>query len=240
MSGLPPTVTIDLREPALAAYFKARVGQALHDSYAGAPLVKFPEDLRVYEHLLWVQAADTVVEVGTYGGGSALWFRDRLRTLQTYGGSGRDPLVVSVDIDQGDAIDRLAAADPGFAEQIRLVEGDVRDPSTVAEVRRLVAGRLNCFVVEDSAHTYESTLASLEAFADLVPVGGFMVVEDGCVDIDALRLAPDWPRGVLPALRDWLATEAGRAFAVRRDLELYGMACHPEGFLQCKSSAAAG
>jgi cephalosporin hydroxylase len=95
-------------------------------------------------------------------------------------------------------------------------------------------------VVEDSAHTYETTLASLEALADLVPVDGFMVVEDGCVDIDALRIAPDWPRGVLPALHDWLATEAGRAFAVRRDLELYGMACHPEGFLQRKSAAAAG
>jgi cephalosporin hydroxylase len=238
MSGLPPTVTIDLREPALAAYFKARVGQALHDSYAGAPLVKFPEDLRVYEHLLWAQAADTVVEVGTYGGGSALWFRDRLRTLQAYGRIERDPLVVSVDVDQADAAGLLAAV--GSGQQIRLVEGDVRDASTVAEVRRLIADRTNCFVVEDSAHTYETTLASLEAFADLVPVDGFMVVEDGCVDIEALRLAPDWPRGVLPALHDWLATEAGRAFAVRRDLELYGMACHPEGFLQRRSSAAAG
>jgi cephalosporin hydroxylase len=237
MPGLPPTVTIDMREPAIAAYFKARVGQALHDSYAGAPLVKFPEDLRVYEHLLWAQAADTVVEVGTYGGGSALWFRDRLRTLQAYGRIGRDPLVVSVDVDQAGAADLLAAAE--FGEHIRLVEGDVRDASTVAEVRRLAADR-NCFVVEDSAHTYETTLASLEAFADLVPVDGFMVVEDGCVDIDALRLAPDWPRGVLPALHDWLATEAGRAFAIRRDLELYAMACHPEGFLQRRSAAASG
>lgn len=237
MRGLPPTVTIDMGEPALAAYFKARVGQALHDSYAGAPLVKFPEDLWVYEHLLWVQAADTVIEVGTYGGGSALWFRDRLRTLQTYGRIERDPLVVSVDLDQAGAAGLLAAA--GSGEQIRLVDGDVRDPSTVAEVRHLVAGR-SCLVVEDSAHTYETTLASLEAFADLVPVDGFMVVEDGCVDIDALRLDPHWPRGVLPALHDWLATEAGRAFEVRRDLELYGMTCHPEGFLQRKSSAAAG
>src|SRR5262245_46762880 len=126
MRGLPPTVTIDMREPALADYFKARVGQALYDSYAGAPLVKFPEDLRVYEHLLWAQGADTVVEVGTYGGGSALWFRDRLRTLQAYDRIGRDPLVVSVDLDQADAADRLTAVDPGFAEQIRLVDGDVR------------------------------------------------------------------------------------------------------------------
>jgi hypothetical protein len=37
---------------------------------------------------------------------------------------------------------------------------------------------------------------------------------------------------VLSALRDWLATEAGREFVVRRDLKLYGVSCHPHGFLQ--------
>ena len=58
-----------------------------------------------------------------------------------------------------------------------------------------------CFVVEDSAHTYETTLAALGSFARFVPQGGFFVVEDGCVDIEEMRLAPDWPRGVLPAMR---------------------------------------
>jgi cephalosporin hydroxylase len=90
--------------------------------------------------------------------------------------------------------------------------------------------------MEDSAHVYETTRGSLDAFAALVPAGGFMVIEDGCVDIDELRVSEDWPRGVLPALRDWLATEAGRQFVVRRDLELYGVSCHPYGFLQRVSS----
>jgi hypothetical protein len=65
-----------------------------------------------------------------------------------------------------------------------------------------------------------------------VPAGGFFDVEAGGVDADALRLDDAWPRGVLPALHDWLATDRGRAFRVRRDLELYGVSCHPEGFLQ--------
>jgi cephalosporin hydroxylase len=86
-------------------------------------------------------------------------------------------------------------------------------------------------VIEDSAHVYATTRATLDAFSALVPVGGFMVVEDGCVDIDELRIRNDWPRGVLP-LDDWLATEAGQAFVTRRDLELYGVSCHPRGFLQ--------
>ena len=62
--------------------------------------------------------------------------------------------------------------------------------------------------------------------------GGFFVVDDGCVDIEELRLKPDWPRGVLRALHEWLATPQGAAFRVRKYLELYGLSCHPSGFLQ--------
>ena len=94
----------------------------------------------------------------------------------------------------------------------------------------LVPPGARCMVIEDSAHEYDTTLASLRGLAHLVPRGGFFVVEDGCVDVEELRLDPAWPRGVLPAVHDWLTTEPG--FHVRRDLELYGVSCHPEGFLQ--------
>jgi hypothetical protein len=75
-------------------------------------------------------------------------------------------------------------------------------------------------------------MAALVGFAPFVPSGGFFVVEDGCVDIEHMWIHPDWPRGVLPALHDWLRTPEGREFTIRRDLELYGVSCHPEGFLQ--------
>jgi cephalosporin hydroxylase len=230
--GLPQVVSVDRTSDSLLEYWRARLAQHTSDTYAGVALAKFPEDLRVYEHLLWLQAPDTVIEVGTQFGGSALWFRDRLRTLRSYGRIDRAPLVVTIDTDQTRAREALRAADPRYEEQIELVEGDIQDGATVAAVRERMAGRVRCFVIEDSAHVYSTTRASLEAFAALVPVGGFMVVEDGCVDIEELRINDNWPTGVLPALDDWLATEAGRPFVVRRDLELYGVSCHPRGFLQ--------
>jgi cephalosporin hydroxylase len=229
---LPPAVSADLTTGPLLDYWRARVTQHLSDSYAGLKLSKFPEDLRVYEHMLWLQAPDTVIEIGTQFGASALWFRDRMRTLQAYGRIERDPLVVSIDVDQAAARAGLREVDPRYEEQIVLVEGDVLSPDTTAAVRELVAGRERRFVIEDSAHVYSTTRAALDEFAVLVPVGGFMVVEDGCVDVEELRISEDWPRGVLPALDDWLASTAGRDFQVRRDLELYGVSCHPRGFLQ--------
>ena len=76
----PPAVRAQLEAP-LRDYWLDRVRQHMQDSYLGVPLVKFPEDLRVYEHLLWRSRTNVVIELGTFRGGSALWFRDRLRTL---------------------------------------------------------------------------------------------------------------------------------------------------------------
>jgi len=200
---------------------------------------KFPEDLRVYEHLLWASRADVVVELGTQFGGSALWFRDRLRALEQYGRIRRGK-VISIDIDLAAAREALSTADPDHGASIMLVEGDVRDPTLPTKVRDLVPAASRCLVVEDSAHTYETTWAALEGFAWLVPYKGYFVVEDGCVDVEEMRLSESWPRGVLPALKAWLATSEGSDFTVRRDLERYGLSCHPHGFLQRTAPASRG
>jgi cephalosporin hydroxylase len=226
----PPAVQIGLDEP-VGDYWAKRADQVMRDSYAGVQMFKFPEDLRVYEHLMWLSRPDVVIEIGAYFGGSALWFRDRLRVLAGYGRS-RNPRVVSLELDAAPALSALAKADPDFAASITIVEGDVCDPSTANAVERLVPRGARCMVVEDSAHTFETTSAALSHYAGFVDLGGFFVVEDGCVDIEAMRVSDDWPRGVLPALHEWLETPEGADFRVRRDLEVYGISCHPEGFLQ--------
>jgi cephalosporin hydroxylase len=233
MATLPPSVSVNLETDSLLAYWRQRVAQHIHDVYAGVPLSKFPEDLRVYEHLIWLSAPEVVVEVGTQHGGSALWFRDRLWALRRYGRVD-NPSYVGVDIDQAAARRNIAQADP---TGITLIEGDVADAQTVRQVEEAVGGR-RCLVIEDSAHTYETTMASLRGLTDLVAPAGFFVVEDGCVDVEAMRIDPAWPRGVLPALNDWL--EEGQDFVVRGDLELYGVTCHPGGFLQRASRGAQG
>src|SRR4029077_13049492 len=84
MTELPPEITVDLAED-LRSYWRDRIRQHTRDVYADVRLSKLPEDLRTYEHLLWADRPDTVIEIGTQYGASALWFRDRLRTLQSYG-----------------------------------------------------------------------------------------------------------------------------------------------------------
>jgi cephalosporin hydroxylase len=228
--SLPPHVRAELGET-LRDYWLDRVRQHTHDSYAGLPMSKFPEDLRAYEHLIWDSNAQVVIEIGVQHGASALWFRDRLRTLHSYRRI-PDFRVIAVDMDLAAARTNLDRVDASWADSIELVEGDVLDPALPDRVRAQVPPGTPCLVVEDSLHTYDTTAAALRGFASFVMPGGYFVVEDGCVDVEEMRASDDWPRGVIPAIQDWLASPEGGEFELRRDLELYGISCHPHGFLQ--------
>lgn len=228
---MPPAIEFD-PDATVAELWRARLVQHVHDHYAGVLLMKFPETLRVYEHLLWRSCARVVIEIGVFQGGSLLWYRDRLRTFAGYGRV-ESPLVIGVDVDTGPARGSLDAADPSWADAIQLIQGDSSDPRVAAAVAELVPEGAQCLVVEDSAHTLESTRGSLEQFAAFVRPGGFFVVEDGVVDIAAvLPPGQSGAIGVLPAVRAWLGTTAGRKFQARPDLDPYGLSNSPGGVLE--------
>jgi cephalosporin hydroxylase len=225
MDLLPPTVEADLAAP-LHKYWIDREAQHVKDVYAGVRIQKMPEDLRVYEHLLWISRADTVIELGTNHGGSALWFRDRLSVLKTYYGWVEHPTVISIDVDHTKAHRAIGVDPPG----ITLLTADLGDGDLPDRVSALLQPGARCLVIEDTLHSYETTKAALDGFARFVPVNGFFVVEDGIVDVPHLRPDKDLPRGVLPAVDDFLARN--KDFRVRRDLERYGLTCFPGGYLE--------
>lgn len=202
-------------------YYRARIAMHTHDTYKGRIMAKFPEDLRTYEHLIWETQPEVIVELGTFAGGSALWFADRLQTLCDGG------TVITVDISPAAAFND--------ARIVHLV-GDISDKSVVDHVHSLCAGR-RVMVTEDSAHTYAVTSAALANYSDLVAPGCWMVVEDGVVDVPDLRI-PGWPSGVLPAIDDFMRTELAARFE-RHDLRPYGLTTHPTGWLRAKESVDA-
>jgi cephalosporin hydroxylase len=200
-------------------YVRRRLAEHLADSYMGVQMLKFPEDLRVYEHLLFDMRANVVIEIGVSSGGSTLWFRDRLHDLHRNGYI-EAPMQVAIDINPN----------PGLPPDVTFLEADVRDPELPARVGAMLTPDARPFVIDDSLHTYDTTYAALEGFTAFVPLGGYFVVEDTCVDVERLRIQDDWPRGAAIALRDWLQQHP--EFTARPELERYGVTCHPGGFLQ--------
>ena len=193
-NSVPRAVTVGPDTP-LRDYWAARAHQHTHDRYLGIKLSKFPEDLRVYEHLMWVAAPDTIVELGAQSGASTLWLRDRLRTLHAYGALGRAAARGRGRRRPRRSAPQRRAARPGVGGVDLLRRGRRLRPRRARGVGACFAPGAVCMVIEDSAHVYATTKAALELYADLIPPGGFFVVEDGCVDVPWMRIKPDWPRG---------------------------------------------
>ncbi len=231
--GGPPAACLPLEgrlKGPLRGYWFERHHQHSNDSYAGVLLRKFPEDLRVYEHLLWADRPNVVIEIGTLRGASALWYRDRLRTMAAYGRISAFR-VITIDLEAELARPYLDRADPNWEQDISLVSADICDESLPARIAEGLPPDARCFVIEDSAHVYDTTMAALNGFGRFVHPGGYFIVEDGYVDVETMRVKGH-PRGVLPAVADWLAGPGGADFTTRRDLELYGVTCFPKGVLQ--------
>jgi len=204
----------------LLDYYRARILNQMHyvDLYKGVRILKFPEDSRTYERLIEDSKPEVIVELGVERGGSSLWFADRLDALC---GGGE---VIGVDIDLERARKNIKDS------RITLIEGDLASPETIKTVKEAVAGR-KAMVIEDAAHTYECTMAAMENYWDLVPVGGWFIVEDGIVDIEPLRQYEETPRGVIKALDDFMETDTGKKFT-RLRLAPYGITSNPGGWLQ--------
>jgi cephalosporin hydroxylase len=140
-------------------------GGVLRMSYRGVPCLKSPFDLSLYMLLIQRVRPQTVIEIGTMYGGSALWFADML----TVHGIERAH-VVSIDIEP-----LAALSDPRitFARGNAQALHEVLDPLAINALLRPF------LIVEDSSHLYADSLAVLNFFHKHLTTGDYIVVEDG-------------------------------------------------------------
>ena len=137
----------------------------LRMSYRGVPCLKGPFDLALYMLLIQRLKPQTIVEIGTKYGGSALWFADMLTAHGMDQGH-----VISVDIEP------LASfSDP----RITFLRGNARALQEVLDVATIDALRRPLMVVDDGSHLYGDALAVLDFFHNHLTSVEYMVIEDG-------------------------------------------------------------
>lgn len=210
MGGNVPDLDWTLRQ-----YWKWRLETHFNDRYRGKQLTKFPEDLRTYQKVIEETQPNVIIELGTYDGGSAMWFHDQMRGI-----THRASFVATVDV-----------ADVRLDYQgVIVIHGDLRDDDVLHRVEDVLDAGDRVMVVEDSAHTYDVTSAALRLYSEFVTPGCYFVVEDGIVDDPELSV---WAGsvGVQPAIVDFLATDAGKGFT-REWRDEFGLTMHPGGWLR--------
>ncbi len=155
-------------------------------SWMGRPVIQLPEDMiRIQEVIFQVQP-DVIIETGVAHGGSLIFYSSLCRAL----GRGR---VIGIDIEIRPHNRQAIEAHPLY-DHIELVEGSSTDPGIVANVKSRVKPGETVLVILDSNHTYAHVHSELEAYADLVTAGSYLIATDGIMGdlADVPRGTPGW------------------------------------------------
>ena len=140
----------------------------LENKFLGIQTLQNPMDVWITQEILHETKPDFIIECGARLGGSAALWAMLLREINPTG------RVISIDIE-----DRFADARKLriVEERVEFLVGSSTDPAIVEQVKKRV-GSGRALVIMDSLHTRDHVLGELRAYWDLVPVGGYMIVQD--------------------------------------------------------------
>ena len=134
--------------------------------YRGESLMKCPEDLVLYEQLLWYVKPATLIELGSFCGVSALWFADHAKLMDF------DCQIYSVDIDLSLLSDKVKKLQPNNLKFIQC-DANVIETAFTADFMSSLPHPL---VVVEDCHT--NTSGILNHFHQFLQVGDYFVIED--------------------------------------------------------------
>jgi len=177
--------------------------------WMGTELVKYPNDIILYQEILFNNKPDFLIETGTFKGGSALFFAHMFDII----GKGQ---VISVDIESKDYPKH---------PRITYLTGGSTSCDVLDKIRDIV-GEGSCMASLDSNHHRRHVKRELVYYSKIVTPGQFMIVEDTNYTEVGKKGGPD------EAVK-WFM-ERNHSFIDTKLEDRFAYSLHPGGWLQKK------
>lgn len=201
-----------------SAFLQGLHSGVLEYTYKGVGCLKSPLDLALYSKLIWEMKPGTLIEIGTYQGGSALWFAD---TIASFGYTTK---IISIDL-----IDYIKVRD----ERVIYLTGDVNKLEETLSPKFLDPLPRPLLIVEDSSHEYEATLSALRFFEKVMKKDDIIIIEDGI--LDELGLSETFRGGPNRAIAEFLRDNNNHFETMTDYCDFFGgnATYNPNGYLRC-------
>lgn len=194
-------------------------------TWLGMPIIQTPEDVVVFQELIYQQRPDFVLEIGIAHGGSLVLYSSILELL----GHGQ---VIGVDITIYPHNRQRIESHP-MIKRITLIEGSSVEKATVDKVAELIPEGSKVLVILDSNHTTEHVYQELKLYSRFVQPGGYIVACDTIMpDLVGLKhaAADVGENNALEGVKKFLSENSN--FGTDRSWEKYYVTHQPEGFLK--------
>ena len=180
--------------------------------FLGVGMMKCPNDLWMYQELISAHRPQTIIETGTYQGGSALWFAFLMDMLNIDGGR-----VFTIDFEDHRRCHHA---------RITFLGGDSTDPL----IRDAIADELGDgprLISLDADHAADHVFKEMCLYAPLAQVGDWLVVEDTNIGWDG----PHGDTGARGGLQRYADLHPGEFFQDPL-CERWLLTMHPGGWLR--------
>jgi cephalosporin hydroxylase len=165
-----------LSEDAYDVFARADRYNWIHQTnWLGEPSLQTPQDLILFQEMIYKTKPKAIVELGVAWAGSLLFYASVVEAMDI------DCKVIGVDIFIPDDL-RERIYSHKVSKRIELINASSIEETTVAKVKELTRGVREVLLHLDSHHTHEHVLKELELYSPLLGKGCYLVCGDTVIE----------------------------------------------------------
>jgi cephalosporin hydroxylase len=204
----------NIEEEFHAKYYYSKVWADTY--FMGKKVFKCPNDLWIYQEMLWEVKPDIIIECGTFHGGSTLYYAKLFDIMDSNGE------VITIDVDP--------MPEMPVHKRITYLIGSSTSPEIVQKIKKHVMDKKKVMVILDSDHTRDHVLKELELYHPFVSKDSYLVVEDSNINGHPVYSGFGQGPGPWEAVEEFLTGHP--EFEMDRSKEKFLMSFNPNGFLK--------
>ncbi|MGL4491090.1 MAG: CmcI family methyltransferase [Rhizobiaceae bacterium] len=187
-------------------------------SYKGIRTLKSPFDLSIYQDVIWTLKPATIIEFGTFKGGSALWLADLLQAYQL-----DKTKLITLDLHTPEKF-----SDP----RIEFRQCDVKDIAAALPDDFMKQLLHPILVIDDASHKAAHVTNVMDFFHRYSVPGDYLIVEDAILSL--IMNDADFGGGPIKAIHEFLKNHPDTYEIDRARCDTFGhnVTWNPDGYIR--------